>query len=238
MSQPLPMAATSSLVATVEQREYDVREIPDGSTAHHYLTLMSHNKSLESGHVWATHCSRNWQSWLGIGPVLYRPMCRVSFALAAAVGLLIDATPVAASESANPLQFFEGRTESVGSVKVLFKNPTRTHSVGLGKIGPDGTLSLVQQVNDEGKPPYERRWHIRQSGPGRFTGTMSEATGPILIQQVGGSYRFRFKVRGLAVEQWLEPLPDGKSVRSTTSVRRLGIKVAAGQGIIRKTAAR
>ena len=84
-------------------------------------------------------------------------------------------------------------------------------------------------------PPRERRWKIRQVGPNRFTGTMSEAIGPIAIDEVDGRYRFRFKMKGnLSVEQWVTPLPGGKTAKNTMTIKKLGMTVATGTGTIRK----
>jgi hypothetical protein len=64
---------------------------------------------------------------------------------------------------------------------------------------------------------------------------MSEATGPVSVEKVGERFRFRFKMKGnLAVEQWLMPLPDGRSARSKMSVRKLGLTVARSESVIRK----
>jgi hypothetical protein len=156
--------------------------------------------------------------------------------LAITAFVLLAASP-AQRPSGDPLRFFEGRTESAGMIKVLFKNPSRTHSVGHGRIEPDGSLLLVQQVDDEGKAPFQRRWRIRQVDPGRYSSTMSQASGPVDIKEVGGRYRFRFKMKGnLSVEEWITPLPNGMSARNNTTVRKFGMKVAAGQGVIRKSA--
>jgi hypothetical protein len=134
-----------------------------------------------------------------------------------------------------PLRFFEGRTEMVSIVKVVLKKPYRSRTIGRGQILPDGSLSLVQQVHDAGKPTHQRHWRIRQVGPGRFSGTMSEAIGPVNVQEVGGKFRFRFRMKGnLAVEQWVTPLPGGKSAQSKITVRKLGMRVASSDGTIRK----
>lgn len=141
----------------------------------------------------------------------------------------------AAAEQIKPLEFFEGRTESSGTIKIVLKKAFKSQSSGIGRIGSDGVLSLVQKVEDEGKPPRERRWKIRQVGPNRFTGTMSEAIGPIAIDEVDGRYRFRFKMKGnLSVEQWVTPLPGGKTVKNTMTIKKLGMTVATGTGTIRK----
>lgn len=158
---------------------------------------------------------------------------RRSMITAAAAALL--AAPAAARPPIHPLRFFEGITEGIGTIKLWLRKPYRTRSLGRGRIEPDGTLTLVQRVEDDGKPARERRWRIRQAGPHRFTGTMSEAVGPVSVDEVGGRYRFRFKMKGnLSVEQWMDPLPGGMAARNTTIVRKLGMTVGTSDGTIRK----
>lgn len=158
---------------------------------------------------------------------------RAAFAAAA---LLLAAAPAASEPLADPLRFFEGRTEGDGTTKVLFKKSYRTRSVGHGRIERDGSLVLVQRVQDDGKPVYERRWHMRETSPGHFTGTMSEAVGPVTVEREGNRFRFRFKMKGnLSVEQWLAPLPGNRAASSSTRVKRFGITVATSEGTIRNT---
>lgn len=151
------------------------------------------------------------------------------------ISLAFPIAPAKAERMPEPLRFFEGRTELLSLVKVAMKKPYSSKTLGRGQILSDGSLSLVQQVNEQGKPTSHRRWLIRQVSPGRYTGTMSEALGPVLIQQIGGKFLFRFKVKGkLAVEQWITPLPGGKSARSKVTVKKLGVRVATSEGMIRK----
>ena len=153
--------------------------------------------------------------------------------LAAMAGLV----PAAAATAGplQPLQFFEGRTESVATVKSILKKPFKSRSLGRGRIEPDGSLTLVQRVEDEGKPPRERRWRIRRTGPARFVGTMSDASGPVTIDEVDGRFRFRFKMKGnLSVEQWLAPTNGGMAAGNVLTVRKLGMTVGTSTGIIRK----
>ena len=155
--------------------------------------------------------------------------------LAPAAAIALVGTSAPAAEPIKPMQFFEGRTEGSGIVRIFTKKPYRTRSVGAGRIHPDGSLTLVQRVQDEGKPPHERRWKVRQVGPRRFAGTMSEALGPVTIDQVGARYRFRFKLKGnLSIEQWLAPLPNGKAAGNNMIVRKFGVAVGNGEGMIRK----
>lgn len=140
-----------------------------------------------------------------------------------------------AQHAADPFTFFEGVTESDGMLKVVMHKPVHTRCIGRGEVERDGSLSLVQRVEDEGKAPYMRRWLIRRAGPGRYVGTMSEATGPVTIDEIGDRFRFRLKMKGgLSVEQWLTPLPGARSATSSMTVRKFGITVASSQGTVRK----
>jgi Protein of unknown function (DUF3833) len=158
-------------------------------------------------------------------------MRRLQLALAAPI-LIAASAPVPHTD---PLRFFEGRTETQGTVKVVFKKAYRSRCLGHGRIERDGSLTLVQRVEDEGKPPHERRWRVRELGPGHYIGAMSEASGPVDIQQVGERYRFRFAMNGhLSVEQWLTPLPGATSARTVTRIRKFGMTVATTEGTVRK----
>jgi hypothetical protein len=151
--------------------------------------------------------------------------------------LLLLGSPAAAATVASPMAFFEGRTVSEGRTKIVMRKSHQTRSTGIGRIEPDGTLDLVQQVHEGHEPRKERRWRIRQVAPGRFAGTMSDAVGPVSVDKIGDRFRFRFGMKGgLAVEQWLAPLPDGRTARSTLTVRKLGIAVATGEAMIRRLA--
>lgn len=141
----------------------------------------------------------------------------------------------ATEQKSHAMRFFEGRTESLATVKIVMKKPFKSRSVGRGEFKPDGSLLLVQRVEDEGKPVHERRWHIREIEPGKFTGTMSEAKGPVTVEEVGGKYRFRFKMKGnVSVEQWIAPLPGGKTASTKVTIRKMGITVGQSEGTIRR----
>jgi hypothetical protein len=166
------------------------------------------------------------------------PLLMQFLRLAIAVPALVLAAPLASASvqtQVDPLRFFEGRTETQGTVKVMFHRPYRTHSIGEGRMERDGSLTLVQRVQDDGKPPHERRWRVRRTAPNQFVASMSEAVGPVTIDRVGERYRFRFKLNGnLSAEQVLTPLPDGRSARNSVRVKRMGITVATTEGTIRK----
>ena len=163
-----------------------------------------------------------------------KQLCRALVPLTAILAVL-GPVEAAADIASDPLHFFDGVTESVGTLRIVMHKVVATRSIGQGQIKADGSLSLVQQVEDEGRPPHVRRWLIRRVAPGHFSGTMSDAAGPVTIDQVGGRYRFRFKMNvGMSVEEWLTPLRGGKSATSSMTVRKFGFAVASSQGIVRK----
>ena len=133
------------------------------------------------------------------------------------------------------MRVFAGKTEMVSTVKVIMKKPFRSRAVGTGRLMPDGTLSLAQQVFDEGEEAKQRHWKIRQVASGHYSGSMTEAVGPVLVDEIDGRYRFKFRMKGnLSVEQWMTPLAGGSSAKSNTTVRKFGMKVASSTGIIRR----
>jgi hypothetical protein len=156
-------------------------------------------------------------------------------AFAFLISVALSPATANADRANEPLRFFDGRTEMVSLVKVAMKKPYRSRTLGRGYISSDGTLSLVQQVMEEGKPTQQRQWRMRRVGPGRFSGTMSQAVGPVTVQASGGKFLFKFRMKGhLAVEQWIMPLPGGKAAQSKTTVRKFGMRVASSEGMIRK----
>lgn len=157
--------------------------------------------------------------------------------LAGAAVLAVTLSPSAAVADSDraPLQFFSGKTEMVSTVKVIMKKPFRSRAIGNGRILPDGSLSLAQQVFDEGEPARQRHWKIRKVDADHYLGTMNEALGPVTVDEVDGRYRFQFRMKGnLSVEQWMTPLPGGNSAKSNVTVRKFGMKVASSTGTIRR----
>jgi hypothetical protein len=147
-------------------------------------------------------------------------------ALVGASASAVTTSPVPASD---PMHFFEGKTESISTIKLIMRKPYRSKTIGTGEID-SGVLKLVQRVHEDGKPPYERLWKMRQVSPGHFTCSMSEATGPVLVEQVGERYRFRFKLKGnVSIEQWLIPMAGGTSARSKLMIRKFGMIVGRSE---------
>jgi len=156
-------------------------------------------------------------------------------AAAVLLALNIAAPSAATAGTDDPLTFFVGRTESVGTVKIAMKKPYRSRAIGKGEMTSDGTLILVQRVEDQGQQPKERRWRMHKVGPGKYSGTMTEAKGPVIVEEVDGKFRFRFRMDGsVAIEQWLIPSSDGRSAASKLTIRKYGVLVGKSDSVIRK----
>jgi hypothetical protein len=151
--------------------------------------------------------------------------------------LFLMALAVAVSAQAasfDPVEFFRGRTRGEGVLKVIFEpaKPVRVESVGTAE--PDGTLVLVQRVDDHNGPPRTRIWRMRRLAPGRFTGTMDDAVGPVTIALVGDSARLTYvDHEGNHFDQLLTPKGPGEAI-DEMKVRRFGFVVARLTETIRK----
>ncbi|MGI8705203.1 MAG: DUF3833 family protein [Sphingomicrobium sp.] len=129
--------------------------------------------------------------------------------------------------------FFTGRTHAVSEIKVAFRRPLGhvTHSVG--RRAANGDLILVDTIKEEGEPKKERRWVMRRSGPNSFTGSMSEATGPVKITVAGNRATIRYKMKGgISIDQRLTQL-NPRTLSNHVSARKLGIRLGRLEGTIR-----
>ncbi len=131
--------------------------------------------------------------------------------------------------------FFTGRTKAENVLKVVFKRPTRLVVDSIGGRGDRGDFVLIDTVREEGKPVRERKWIMRPAGPNRYAGLLSDATGPVDIVVSGRGATIRYTMKGgLKVVQQLELHGDGRVLTNRVVVRKLGLKFASLDGIIRK----
>lgn len=134
---------------------------------------------------------------------------------------------VTAAPSFEPLRFFAGRTAGNGQLKVIFRRRIPVSVVGSGKIEADGSLTLDQVIAEGVKPPRVRRWRLRQLGPHRYAGSLTDARGPVVATTNGRRLHIRFNTpSNFNVEQWLTLAPDGRSADNLLVARRFGVPVA------------
>ena len=151
---------------------------------------------------------------------------------AVAAALLIAAAP--AEAAFNPVDFFHGRTHGDGVLKVIFQSPKKMSVDSEGISETDGSLLLKQTIHEPEKPPRVRYWRMRQTGPNRFEGTLTDAASPVRVDVHGERIRIRYKGKDhLDFDQMLTPA-GAREVRNSMRVRRFGIVVARFEETIRK----
>ena len=135
----------------------------------------------------------------------------------------------------DPIAFFTGRTEGHATLHKIFSAPHAVRVEGRGHVTADGVLVLNQKVFKDGKKPTNREWRIHKVAPGRYTGTLTDAKGPVEADVSGNRLHIRFTMKGgFPTQQWLTLAPDGQSADNIMQVRKLGLTVASLHETIRR----
>lgn len=133
-----------------------------------------------------------------------------------------------------PIAFFEGHSHGDGQLQKLFSKPVSVTVDSVGRM-QNGTLVLDQRIQQNGKPPSRRRWIIVRAGPGRYSGTLTDAIGNVNGRVIGPRLYIRYTMEhGLTVQQLLAKQPDGRTVLNRLIVYKLGVRVATLNETIRK----
>lgn len=145
--------------------------------------------------------------------------------------LLLILLPVSASADPvapvfDPIRFFEGRTRGTGALKIILRTKQPITVDGIGRIEADGSLVLSQQVTQGSAPPRTREWRIRETSTGHYTGTLTDAAGPVTGDSMGRVLTLRYPAKGVAIEQILTLADDGRSARNVLTARKMGIAIA------------
>jgi hypothetical protein len=157
----------------------------------------------------------------------------VRLVTAAAVALLAGSAP-AGTPQLDMVGFFSGRTHSENVLKIVFHRASSLVVDSVGRM-EGKQFVLIDTVHEQGKPARVRKWVMHPSGPGRFTGTLSDAEGPVEISVAGSSANIRYVMNGgLNVDQRLQLLPDGRTMTNHTVVKKFGLKFGSVDGKIRK----
>ncbi len=134
----------------------------------------------------------------------------------------------------DPVAFFRGRTHGEGKLRIMFQQPKAMRVDSIGRDDPNGDLVLEQTVREPGKPARIRYWRLRKTGSDRYSGTLTDAAGPVRIDTIGGTIRIRYTAKdNLNFEQWLTPVGP-RRIDNRMKVRRFGIVVAHLDEVITK----
>ena len=158
--------------------------------------------------------------------------------LAAASALLMMCAASAASAERpklDMLAFFAGKTHADNVIKIVLKKPVPLVVDSIGGKGDRGDFVLIDTVREGDKPVRQRKWIMRQVAPNRYTGTLTDAVGPVDVQIDGDTASIRYVMKGgLKIEQQLKLQPDGKTLTNRVEAKKLGMKFARVEGIVRK----
>ena len=147
-------------------------------------------------------------------------------ALALTLGACSGSVPVAGSPF-DPVDFFAGHTKGAARLQTIIGS---AHTVAVDSRGTRdsrGGLVLVQKIAEQGDAPRLRKWILAPEGKDHWTGTLTDAEGPVRVDRTATDVVIRYRMHGGAeVEQHLQRPPNG-IVENHITVTRLGIRLAA-----------
>jgi hypothetical protein len=150
------------------------------------------------------------------------------------IAIALAAAAAPAQAAFNPVEFFRGHTHGEGTLKIIFQASKHISVDSIGRSEKDGSLLLEQAVREEGTAPRTRYWRLRQTGPSRYEGTLTDAASPVRVDVEGEQIRIRYKGKDhLDFDQVLTPAGP-KQVNNAMRVKRFGITVAHYDEVIRK----
>jgi hypothetical protein len=132
--------------------------------------------------------------------------------------------------------FFSGATEGEGRLQIITRSPRAIRVTSLGRVGADGTITVEQQIDEEGRRPRTRSWQLREVSPGRLAGELSDAAGPVTGEILPGELRLAFRMKdGMQARQRLILSQDGQSAHNILTVSRFGLRLAVLDETIRRS---
>lgn len=151
--------------------------------------------------------------------------------------LLLAASPSAA---AGPVKldmtgFFTGKSHADNVIKTALHAPHKLIVDSVGGHNKEGEFVLVDNVQEEGKPARKRVWAMHPAGANHFTGTLSDAVGPVDVAVNGDTATIRYTMKDgrIAIDQRLQLQRDG-TLSNHVMARKFGMKFGDVQGTIRK----
>jgi Protein of unknown function (DUF3833) len=131
--------------------------------------------------------------------------------------------------------FFTGKTHADNVIKIAFHAPHKLIVDSIGGRNKEGEFVLIDTLQEEGKPVRKRTWVMRSDGANHFTGSLSDAIGPVDVTISGGSATISYVMRdgNLKIVQQLKAQRDG-SLSNSAVARKFGIKFATVSGSVRK----
>lgn len=142
----------------------------------------------------------------------------------------------AASQPLDLTEFFAGKTHADNVIKIALQGSHKLIVDSVGGRNKEGEFVLIETVREEGKPVRKRTWVMRQGGPDHYTGSLTDAVGPVDIRVSGNTATVRYVMKDghLSIVQQMTLQPDGKTLANRVDAKRFGLKFARVEGTVRK----
>lgn len=149
----------------------------------------------------------------------------------------VDRTHLPADEGQDldPVVFFAGRSQGIATLDKLVGDDVAVRVASTGRSDGRGGLILDQRIREGDKKTRQRRWIMRPAGLGRYSGSLTDAVGPVDIRVDGPRAFIAYTMKNrMRVDQQLALQADGRTIRNRLTVSRFGIRLATLDEIIRK----
>jgi hypothetical protein len=154
--------------------------------------------------------------------------------IVAAFAALALAVPADAAAKLDMVGFFTGRTEADNILRVVFKPATSLNVQCIGKV-EGRQFVMIETVHEGTKPARQRKWVIQEVGPGHYSGSMTEAEGPVDVKVSGDTAQIHYVMKGgLDVAQTLVLQADGRTMLNHIAVHKFGLRFAKVDGKVHK----
>lgn len=157
---------------------------------------------------------------------------------ASAMALLPGQSALQAQQAAglfDPVAFFTGPTTSEGTLSQIFASDKVTRVSTFGTRQANGDMLLEQDVQIGDQPVRHRIWRLRETAPGRYAGTISDAATDVTGTLSGNELTLTYTMENnLGVHQVITANPGGQSADNVMRIRRFGITVARLRETIRR----
>jgi hypothetical protein len=135
----------------------------------------------------------------------------------------------------DPIAYFTGRAEGRATLHKLVGEPEAILVHSSGRSDGKGGVFLNQRIEEQGKPARVRTWHLMPAGPGHFTGTLTDASGPVVASVAGPRLDIAFPMKGrLKARQVLILRADGRTLANRLTVTKFGVPLAHLDEVITK----
>ena len=157
-----------------------------------------------------------------------------ALALLAGSAALYAQSAARAAATFDPAAFFTVRTVSEGTLTQMLSSDKQTYVTTFGTLRGPGDMVLDQQVRIGDQPTRNRTWRLRETSPGQFAGSITDA-GPLTGSVSGNALTLRYTLdNNLNVHQVVTVNPGGQTAENVMRIRRFGITVARLTETIRR----